>query len=194
METVHDMEILETNRLRLRKPDFGDREAVWSAAHHEANITKGMLWDPPQTMEELDGFTRDSLDGWTRGDSLVWTIEEKDTHEFLGRIALRKKEEKRAWYVGFWIHPHHHGRGFVTEAARAVIAAAFERLHAPAIVSSHAEWNVASGKVMAKLGMRRVGHNPVGFVKHGKSVPEEEYELTYDEWMRTKLDGAADRI
>lgn len=184
---VSGMQMIETDRLRLRLPQPKDREGVWSAAHHEADITKGMMWDPPETMDEIDQWTLNALDGWKRGDSLTWTIEQKATQEFIGRIVMRKQQEKgNVWYIGFWIHPHHQRKGYVTEAVAAVIDAGFTRIHMNAIVSSHADWNTGSAKALLKIGMRHTGHNPAGFQKHGKDVPEEEYELTYDEWVGRK--------
>jgi hypothetical protein len=50
-ERAQEVRILETERLRLRPPQREDRDAVWSAAHHPSELTKGMLWDPPETME-----------------------------------------------------------------------------------------------------------------------------------------------
>lgn len=105
----------------------------------------------------------------------------------MGRIVIRKQKDAHdVWYIGFWMHPDQQGKGYVTEAAQAAVDAAFGRIRMNAIVSSHADWNVGSGKVLQKIGMRRTGYNPAGFTKHGKDVPEEEYELTYDEWSKRK--------
>lgn len=186
-EMANEIQVVETERLRLRLPTIEDRESVWTAAHHESDLTKGMLWDPPETLEQVDEWTQNSLLGWERGDSLTWTIEGKESQEFLGRLVIRKQENKdNVWYLGFWIHPHHQGKGYVTEAAQAAVDAAFEHMNMNTIISSHADWNTGSGKVLVKIGMRHMGHNPAGFKKHGKDIPEEEYELTYDEWMKQK--------
>ncbi len=184
-DVAQHMRLIETERLRLREPRLEDRDGVWSAAHHPANITKGMQWDPPTTKEEPDVFTKKALDGWEDGDHLVWTIEDKSTKEFLGRFALLKREDKNdRWYIGYWLHPNHHGKGYLTEAAQAAVDAAFEHMRIDSIISSHASWNVASGRVMQKIGMRHVGHDPKGFHKHGEDHPEEQYELTREEWER----------
>lgn len=176
---------LETERLRLRMPVFEDRDGVWSAAHHPADITKGMQWDPPTTKEEPDEFTRIALEGWEKGDHFVWSIDDKDTGAFLGRVAILKRKDKGfRWYIGYWLHPDHHGKGLMTEACAAAIDAVFTHLPVDSIISSHASWNEASGKVLRKIGMRHVGHDPEGFHKHGKNYPEEQYELTREEWEK----------
>ncbi len=195
-EMAGEIQVIETKRLRLRLPKMEDRDGVWSAAHHASDMTKGLSWDPPTSMEELDKFTKESLEGWKRGDSLVWTIEDKETHAFFGRVVIRKQEKKDdVWYIGYWIHPDHQGNGYITEAAQAAVDAAFDHIHMNAIISSHATWNTISGRVLSKIGMRHTGGNPMGFMKKGEYVSEEEYELTYDEWKKQiLLRGAADRI
>lgn len=181
---------IETDRLRLRPPEFQDRDGVWSAAHHPANITKGMQWDPPKTKEEPDEFTRTAIDGWEKGDQFTWSIDAKDADEFVGRVAILKRKDKNdRWYIGYWLHPDRHGQGYMAEAAKAAVDAVFEHMGIDSIISSHASWNAASGKVLQKIGMRHMGHDPEGFRKNGERHPEEQYELTREEWLRS-LKGA----
>ncbi|MDB4979051.1 MAG: hypothetical protein JWM56_1237 [Candidatus Peribacteria bacterium] len=183
-EMAQEIRILETERCFLRPPSVDDHDEVWTAAHHEANITKGMLWDPPKTKEEMNDWTERSVSGWKQGNNLSWTIENKNTKEFLGRIVIRQQENmKNTWYMGYWIHPEQEGKGYTTEAAKAVRDAGFKIMKIDTLISSHADWNIGSGRVLAKIGMRHTGHNPKGFIKHGKNVPEEEYKMTYDEWL-----------
>ncbi len=58
-----------------------------------------------------------------------------------------------AWWVGVpW-----QNRGLATRAARLVKAFAFDRLQLPVLTARHMPGNLASGRVMAKLGMRYCG-------------------------------------
>lgn len=61
----------------------------------------------------------------------------------------------------FWaIDPAHQGQGHATEAARALIDHAFARLRLKRIVATTAYENLASQRVMRKLGMR-LERNPL---------------------------------
>lgn len=61
----------------------------------------------------------------------------------------------------FWaIDPTQQGRGYATEAARALVAHAFGRLRLRRIIATTEYENVASQGVMRKLGMR-VERNPL---------------------------------
>jgi RimJ/RimL family protein N-acetyltransferase len=60
----------------------------------------------------------------------------------------------------FWaLAPEHRGRGYATEAARALVEYGFEILRLRRIVATTSHDNLASAAVMARLGMR-VERNP----------------------------------
>ncbi len=70
----------------------------------------------------------------------------------VGVISLHWNGEL-AWWVGVpW-----QNRGLATRAARLVKVFAFERLQLPVLTARHMPGNLASGRVMAKLGMRYCG-------------------------------------
>ncbi|MGL6488724.1 GNAT family N-acetyltransferase [Aeromonas hydrophila] len=70
----------------------------------------------------------------------------------VGVISLHWNGEL-AWWVGVpW-----QNRGLATRAARLVTVFAFERLQLPVLTARHMPGNLASGRVMAKLGMRYCG-------------------------------------
>jgi RimJ/RimL family protein N-acetyltransferase len=59
--------------------------------------------------------------------------------------------------LGYWIVPSHWGRGYCTEAGRAVVAAARDSLRIERLVSGHFLDNPASGAVLRKLGFEATG-------------------------------------
>jgi RimJ/RimL family protein N-acetyltransferase len=59
--------------------------------------------------------------------------------------------------LGYWIVPSHWGRGFATEAGRAVLAMARDTLRLDRLVSGHFAENPASGRVLRKLGFAPTG-------------------------------------
>jgi RimJ/RimL family protein N-acetyltransferase len=63
--------------------------------------------------------------------------------------------------LGYWLEPAAWGRGFASEAARAVMAFAFERLGLERLRSGHAFDNPASGLVLRKLGFLPTGETRV---------------------------------
>ena len=61
--------------------------------------------------------------------------------------------------IGWRLAANHWGRGYATEAARAVLAYGFEELALPEIVSFTTVANVRSRRVMEKLGMRHAAED-----------------------------------
>ena len=90
--------------------------------------------------------------GWT------WALTldpEDELAPLLGVISLHWNGEL-AWWVGVpW-----QNRGLATRAARLVRDFAFEQRHLPALTARHMPANLASGRVMAKLGMHYCGLRP----------------------------------
>lgn len=62
--------------------------------------------------------------------------------------------------IGWRLHPDHQGKGLAIEAARRMAAFAFEDLATPELIAVRHPDNVASGRVMDRLGMRYRGLEP----------------------------------
>lgn len=176
-----------TERLRLRIPDAADVPHVFSATR-VAGFNDGMLWNPPATIEELDGPLARARAAWLAAEWYQFTLETRPDRQFVGRIALRPVQEEIApedlggaahvLDVGYWTHPDQQGRGYMTEALGAVVDLAFGTMGADAIVAFHTLWNEASRKVLEKAGFRRVRVFSGGFVKNG--VAEDDALLRLD--------------
>lgn len=175
--------ILTTERLRLRRLSRDDAPHVLSACQ-TPGFNDGMTWEPVHSIEETYIFTDYANDLWEKGEKFVWTIEDKNNGSFIGRIELGQDEKlgERIWGLGYWIHPTQQGKGFATEATKEVIRFAFETLNADSIVSSHADWNTASGRVLIKAGMIHTGFSEGRVVKNGKPVRSAEFWLDRKDW------------
>ncbi|MEL7128671.1 MAG: GNAT family N-acetyltransferase [Pseudomonadota bacterium] len=73
------------------------------------------------------------------------------------------------WELGYWIGKPHWGRGYVTEAAEAVLSWAERALEAEGFISGHIKENTASGRVLLKLGFA-----PVGEIDHFVASREQQ--------------------
>lgn len=153
---------IQTERLRLRIPAESDMPHVFIASQFPG-FTDGMLWDPPESIEELRGPLERSLEQWREGVAYQFSID--SVEGFAGRIALRPSDEAEVLDIGYWTHPEHFGKGYMTEAARAVIDLGFQTMGAKAIVAGTADWNKASQRVLEKLGFQVVEVVKDGFVK-----------------------------
>ena len=167
--------ILKTERCLLRHVTEADIPHVFSATQHDG-FNEGMVWDAPLDPSELVEAYKDNCEAWFSGRAYVFTIE---THQqtFVGRISIRATDLEGLWNVGFWTHPEHQGRGYMTEALKRLLSFGFDELLAREIEGCHASWNEASKKVLTKCGMIWREHIPQGFMKHGEWIAEERLSI-----------------
>lgn len=75
----------------------------------------------------------------------------------IGVCSLQVEPDQGRAELGYWLGRSWWGQGFMTEAARAVVAFGFERLELRRIFAHHLPENPASGRVMQKVGMTPEG-------------------------------------
>jgi ribosomal-protein-alanine N-acetyltransferase len=89
----------------------------------------------------------------------LWAVEIPDAAPFIGYVGLQRvafdSHFTPAVEIGWRLASAHWGRGYATEAACAARDAGFDRFGLDAIVSFTVPANVASERVMQRIGMTR---------------------------------------
>jgi RimJ/RimL family protein N-acetyltransferase len=148
---------IETERLRLRPLRSSDFEVMHSY-ESSPDVVRYLYWG---TRTEAD--TRRALETKIprtsireEGDHLALAIETRDDGVMVGDVVLEwVSREHRQGEIGYIIHPDHQRNGYATEACRPLLRIAFEGLGLHRVVGRLEARNVASGRVLEKLGMRR---------------------------------------
>jgi len=109
-------------------------------------------------------------------------VELRTTGELVGHLTLIVTPEHRQGEIGFIFHPDHQGHGYATEAARALIAYAFEHYALHRVYGRLEPRNEASARVLEKLGMRREAHLIENEWVKGEWQSEAVYALLAREW------------
>jgi RimJ/RimL family protein N-acetyltransferase len=150
---------LATPRLRLRGhrvEDFAAMCALWGDPE-VARYTLGR----PQTSEEVWSRLLRYAGHWSLLGFGYWVVEEKATGDFVGEAGLCDLQRAidppiDAPEIGWSLLPAHHGKGYATEAARAILQwGEGEPLNATDIACIMVHENAASQRVAAKLGFAR---------------------------------------
>lgn len=137
---------IKTQRLILRPFGVPDGDAV-VAVLGQFEVTKWLARVPhPFTHDDLRLLNEDGSDRWP--ELMAVTLND----EVIGGISSVD-------HLGFWLSPNHWGRGYATEAARAVLDHAFNVRGLTNIVSGHFHGNVASANVLGKLGFKVTGED-----------------------------------
>ena len=149
--------VLETERLILRPPVAEDLTWLREAMNTEAVMRHlaGM-----RTAEEVEAGLAADIAAFAAPDGhRRWTVWLRDGVTRVGRVGLFHVRSPAAppalqgqREIGWTFAEDHWGRGYASEAARAVIAHAFETLRLPVLWSQTSESNRASTRMMQRLG------------------------------------------
>jgi RimJ/RimL family protein N-acetyltransferase len=154
---------LETQRLRLRALDLDALQAWVDADAGRLQAATEVVFaepvgTPPLFGEDLPMFrdrmseTPDELGWW------VWLISDLETRKALGVCGLGGRPgPDGVVVVGYAVYRGLEGRGYATEAARAVVAWALGHRTVSRVRATVPTGNLASVAVARKLGMARVG-------------------------------------
>ena len=85
--------------------------------------------------------------------------------------------------LGYWLGRDFHGRGYMSEAAAALVEHYFEVSGAAALGSGYFDGNAASARVLAKLGFRRIGAETVTSRAQGVEVTLNKMTLSRADWV-----------
>ncbi len=149
---------LHTERLLLRDFEEADWEAVYCYAS-DPEVTRFMVWGP-NTEEDTREYIQHKLAAQQADPrtsfSLAVVLKAEDV--LIGSCALTvSRPEKHAAYIGYCLNRDYWGQGYATEAVQAIIGLGFLQLHLHRIFATCDPHNVASLRVLEKLGMRREG-------------------------------------
>lgn len=116
----------------------------------------------------------------------------RDTGELIGWLPLLLEAPAlHTAEIGWTVARAHWGKGYATEAARAVLAFAFEALELHRVWARHQPENVASARVMEKIGMRHEGRAVASAYVKGQWVDQVYCALLRSEWWQRRRETVA---
>ncbi|WP_107473962.1 GNAT family N-acetyltransferase [Streptomyces sp. TP-A0874] len=151
---------IQTERLTLRPFTSGDVDDMY--AYQGLTEVARYLYRPPYSREQCEKvIVRTSeLPEWTRDrDTLTLAVCRREDPGVIGEVVLTLASvHARQAEIGWVFHPAWGGRGYATEAARALRGFAFERLGVHRLYARVDTENTGSVRVCERLGMRREAH------------------------------------
>ena len=149
-----DAEPRETERLLLRRWRPADRDP-FAAMNADPVVMEHFL--SVMTRAESDAFVDQIEAAFERDGFGLWAVEVRDGSPFIGFVGLNVPRFEAPFMpaveIGWRLDRHHWGRGYATEAARAVLAVGFHDVGLEEIVSFTSTGNVRSQQVMERIGM-----------------------------------------
>jgi RimJ/RimL family protein N-acetyltransferase len=142
---------LRTRRLVLRPvaaEDHAELLAHWTSPDVRQFLFDGAILSPA----DVSGTIADSARSFGAAGYGLWLIRERERTGLVGTAGLRPLEDLGPEVV-YSLAPGARGKGYATEAARAVMVHALGPLGLPEVLAEVDEGNAASLKVIERLGM-----------------------------------------
>jgi RimJ/RimL family protein N-acetyltransferase len=175
--------VLRTERLILRAPRLDDAEDI-AMLINDRRIAENTARVPhPYTLEDAERFIAHAERGGEF--SLLVTLSDGTIAGGTGIGRLRGDTPE----IGYWFGVPYWGRGFATEAARAVIDHAFEELGYDLLHGGARVTNTASRRVLEKCGFEWTGVVLQRVRALGTSVPCDRFRLTREQWHALRNSG-----
>ena len=145
---------ITTTRLILERFKRSDALDLFDAAFASTDeMYPFMPWCHPEySLEDAHEAIQTALSNWALEDAWAFTIRVKTTGEFIGGCGLNTIDEHRNANLGYWIKSTEVGRGYASEATRALVAYGLYHLQLVRIEIMISTLNSASMKVAEKSG------------------------------------------
>ena len=118
----------------------------------------------------------------------TWSVFLKDTDIVIGQVTCQPKDDEPEYIrdVGWYIDPKYQGNGYASEAANALLDYMFNEVEITDIITSAAEINPGSWKIMEKLGFSFVRRKQSTYFKDNEILMSKEYHCSRESYLNRK--------
>ncbi len=172
---------LQTARLsvEMMRPQHAASLAEY---RNHPEVARFQDWTTPFTIEMaerlIDGQSQ--LDGPVDDDWVQLAVV-VDGHS-IGDVAVGIHDNGQQATIGYSVTPTEQGKGYATEAVGAVIGALFEEAHLHRVVAGIDPANIASRRLLEKLGFRYEGRSVQSMLVRGAWVDDDRFALLSTEY------------
>jgi RimJ/RimL family protein N-acetyltransferase len=171
---------LITDRLILRPPAEDDAEAITMLADNYKVAVMLSRLPYPYRIEHARDFI--AWAGKQPADETVLGIHRKDERQtFIGVVSCERRDGDVP-ELGYWLGEPYWGKGYMSEAVRAVVAKAFAVWRHERLVSGCRLQNHASRRILEKAGFEHVGRYDIDSLLLKAKVPGHRFSLTRERW------------
>lgn len=147
-------EIIDLPRIRLRRPKLSDAEAIFEYGS-DPEVGRYSDWLIQTTIEPVIELLHERRIRWESGTEFYWAITLLEEDRAIGGISCRM--DGHAVEFGYLINRRYWGNGFATDASQAVIEWLFSMPSISRVWATCDTENLASARVLEKVGLEREG-------------------------------------
>lgn len=153
-------ESFESERLIIRAPQLKDALDAWTSVRNsQASLSEWMPWaqGTPQ-LEATEESLRQAVANFITRKDLRLHLFLKETGAFIGSSGLHRIDWSIPKFeIGYWLDTKYEGRGYMTEAVKAISDFAFQELKARRLEIRCDEENIRSRAVAERAGFELEG-------------------------------------
>ena len=147
--------IIHTPRLVLRPPRADDAPLIFERWAQDPEVTRYLTWRPHTSVAETTAFVQNCIAAWRDGTGYPWVITAAADGPPIGMIDLRPAGHQASF--GYLLARSAWGHGYMTEAAREVVARALAEPTVWRVWAVCDVDNLASARVLERVGLEYEG-------------------------------------
>ncbi|MGJ8621319.1 MAG: GNAT family N-acetyltransferase [Yoonia sp.] len=147
--------VLTTARLRL-EPFAANHAPALNAINNEPAVMAFLSDGAPETLEKTQAAIARVAERWARLGYGWWAMILRDSHQVIGAACLQNvaNQDTAELEIGWRLTTAATGHGYATEAGKAAAEYAFDIIGAGHVIAVAHPDNIASHRVMERIGMR----------------------------------------
>ncbi|MFN6464240.1 MAG: GNAT family protein [Nostoc sp. DedVER02] len=147
---------LETERLLLRETNLQDAEAIF-AIFSDPAVTQFHDLDTFTSLEEAIAVIERGAKRFEQGEGIRWGIARKQDNVLIGSCGFRWNPQEHSAEVGYEVASNFWRQGIMTEAVHTILQFGFKKMGLHFVVAQVMLNNIASKKLLEKLGFQSQG-------------------------------------
>lgn len=155
MDQLRPREMMETQRLILRRPRPEDAPPIFERYHRDTEVSRYLQWRPASVIDQTNTFLERCQGAWDSGETFPLVITPKDDDRPIGMIELRPRGHSVD--IGYVLARAYWNRGYMTEAVCTVVDWALNQPGVYRVWAVCDVENTASARVLEKAGFQREG-------------------------------------
>ena len=174
---------MRTRRFLLRPLETEDARRVAILCNDRELARNSSRIPLPYSLKDAQKFIRDMQERRANGSEFSFAVCQEG--ELIGCVGTVAGDANR-FEIGYWVGKGYRGNGVATESACAIIQFSFDHLGATSVSAGYIPENIASGRVLKKLGFRETGEIlPIHSAGRGEVVDTIRVEMTRDEYEQS---------
>lgn len=189
MKYFRPLPTLATKRLLLRSVRISDIDDLHICMSNP-NIARFELWNVHKSKNETFSHVENLMVKGKAGSCTSWVIERRSDNRVIGMINLHTiAQRSRRAEMGYWIAEDCWHKGYASEAVERVLSFAFERVGLNKICCRTVSDNIASQKLLARMGMTYEGTLREDVLINNEFSDIKMFSLLFREWEERKVKG-----